>query len=616
MMNGGNPVEKSRKMPVGFWILLGICAVATVALAVYLAVTMIFGSRGAEASSTNEPYPYTQEENEAFFRGFDAAALAAVVCEVYPDADQCALAEGADENFLRVTVEAEGAEIPLHFSLRGTDMAFTDEFRGYDRVFAHTSRVYENVEAPAALAEKYLDHLEDMGGRSVKAFQRDMDNDGIAECVLLVEDLMDAWIESAEGTDAQMDACQALTGRTVCVYFDGDRDGNMVVHSLCLPESVGAVTEAVWDNGMVHLVHDGGQVYRFFASESGLSAADYDTDTAALRQICSRYAVYLEDQGYTDVRMRLADVSAAPGKEVLCCCSDGSDYTVVVYAVCGGRLQELYRKHGSEGSVYLVSYNGGEYLLDYSQSMSDDYSQTYAYCLFRFGERYDTVVEDEDSLRVEANQGGGQVGSSFFGRVNGYLSSSAVCYDPYGLMGYTLMQETGDQESVTPDAKYLSISNCSTNKVGIVTLQDDDSWLNFRSGPSTAYDRVLINAHDPNSYVMQVQGALVTVIMPYNTGDAQNPIWAQIRINYQNRTLEGFSSQRYIRIPDIRHIGVGESFVITVDTNDTGLRWQCSDPSVAAIGADGTLTGIQSGLVLITVTSDSGLEDSCLIMID
>lgn len=615
-MNGGNSVGKSRKRPVGFWILLGICAVATVALAVYLAIVLFFGNVSGKDASASGPYPYSEEEETVFFMSFDAAALSAVVCDTYPEADRSALAWGEDECFLRMTVEAEGAKVPLHFSLRSSDMTFTDEFPGYDRAFVYASRVYENVEAHPELVTRYVAHLEDLGCDVRSVFCRDFDSDGLDENILLVEGLMDAWIESAEGTDAQMDACEALTGKTVCVYLDGGNDGSMVVHSFCLPESIGAVTDAVWDNGMVHLVHGGGQVYRFFASESGLSAADYDANTNALRQICNRYAVYLEDQGYTDVRMRLADVSAAPGKEVLCCYSDGSDYTVVVYAVCSGRLQELYRKRGSEGSVYLVSYNGGEYLLDYSQNMSDDYSQTYAYCLFRFGEVYNTVVEDEDSLRVEANQGGGTVGSSFFSRVNGYLSSSAVCYDPYGLMGYTLMQETGDQESVMPDAKYLSIINCSTNKVGVVTLQDDNSFLNFRSGPSTAYDRVLINAYDPNSYVMQVQGALVTVIMPYNTGEAQNPIWAKIRINYQNRTLEGFSSQRYIRIPDIRHISVGESFKITVDTNDTGLHWQCSDPSVAAIGADGTLTGIHSGLVLITVTSDSGLEDSCLIMID
>lgn len=598
-----------------FWVLLAVCAAATVALAVYLCIHLISGTHGAEAGTGKAPYPYSEEEEAEFFRGFDASALAAVVCGAYPEADHCALAEGEDENFLRMTVMADGAEIPLHFSLRGTDMAFTDEFQGYDRAFVHMSRVYEDVEAAGALAARYVVHLEDWGCDVRNVFYGDFDSDGLDENILLVEDLMDAWLESADGSDAQMDACETLAGRTVCIYLDADEDENLTVHSVCLPESLDRVERAVWDNGMVHLVSDG-QVWRFLASECGLSMADYEKDTDALRRICARQAAYLEDLGYTDVRMRLADVSAAPGREVLCCYDDGSGYTVVVYAVCSGRLQELYRKHGSEGSVYLVSHNGGEYLLDYSQDLSGDYSQTYAYSLFRFDESYGRLVEDEDSLRVEANQGGGTAGSRFFGKVNAYLESGDVCYDPYGLTGYTVMQETGGDISVQPDAKYLNISNCSTNKVGIVTLKDDDSWLNFRSGPSTAYDRVLIDSRDPDSYVKQVQGSLVTVIMPYNTGDEQNPIWAQIRINYQNRTLEGFSSQRYIRIDDIRHVRVGESFTITADTNDTGLSWRCSDIAVASIGSDGTLTGIRPGLVLITVTSDSGLEDSCLIMID
>jgi hypothetical protein len=266
--------------------------------------------------------------------------------------------------------------------------------------------------------------------------------------------------------------------------------------------------------------------------------------------------------------------------------------------------------------VYLVSYQGTDYLLDYSQKLSDTYAQTYSYSLFRFSDAYIMEIRDSDTLRVEANQGGGSAGSSFFGRVNGYLSSSAVCHDPYSLMGYSVMQETGWENMGEPEGLYLRISNCSTNKIGVITLQDDDSFLNFRSGPSTQYDRVLINESDPESYVKQVQGSPVTVIMPYNTGNSQNPIWAQIRIHYQDKVLEGYSSQRYIRIEGIRHIAVGESFRITAETNDTALYWFSSDMAVASIGKDGTLTGIQPGLVLVTVISESGLEDSCLIMID
>ena len=602
------------KKPVLLWVVLGIAAALTAGLMVFLGIQLFFPG-GAEKPAEKDRYPYSEEEELEYFRGFDATVLAASVCGVYPDADGATLALGSDECFLRMDISTQEETVPIHFSLRSTDMAFTGEFPGYDLASIYTSFLLENIQAGEAMSARYANHLETVGGDVTAVYFRDYDSDGLDESILLVTGFVDNWLENAAGNDVQRTAREALLGQRICVYLDPDSRGNLVIHSAALPDSLGNVTEAVWDNGMIHLLDAEGTLWRFLAGECELSMADFAQDDTAMSRLCARFADLMADRGYTDIRLRLADVSTAPGKELLCCYSDGRNYYAAVYAVRTGCLYPLYCKAGTDGSVYLVEYNGGFYLLDYAQDLSDDYAQSYSYTLFRFDEGYNMRVEDSNSLRVEANQGGGSAGSSFFSRLNGYLNAGSVCYDPYGLMGYTVMQEhdgiVGGEQVL-----YLNITNCSTNKVGVITLQDDDSWLNFRSGPSTAYDRVLINTYDPESYVKQVQGSLVTVIMPYNTGDRDNPIWAQIRINYQNRTLEGYSSQRFIRIDGIRHIAVGERFAITVQTNDTGVRWYCSDTAVASIDESGSLTGIKPGLVLVTVISDSGLEDSCLIMID
>ena len=611
-MNNQFSDKKNEKKTVLPWIIIGISAALTIGLVAFLVINLFWGGGDVDGAENKSRYPYSKTEEAEYYRGFDAAALAAVICDAYPSADSALLALGEDENFLRMRVESNGVSVPLHFSLRGTDMAFTNEFSGYDRGFVYTSYLYEQVMAAEGLSARYAAHLADMGATVTGAYFGDFDGDGLDESILLAANLLDAWLKDAAGTSEEQAACEKLTGKTVCMYLDPDTQQNLAVHGFCLPQGQTNIKNALWDNGMVQLVQSDGNVLRLIVGRS----EDADTDTTALSRMFAGFRDYMEDLGYTDVRLRLADVSGAPGNELVCCYSNGNSYSVVVYAILNQRLHPLYHKQGVDGAVYLVNYQGVDYLLDYSQKLSETYAQTYSYSLFRFSQSYMMEIEDTDSLRVEANQGGGSVGSSFFDRFNRYLYSSSVCYDPYSLMGYAVMEETGWDSLGEPEGLYLRISNCSTNKTGVITLQDDDSFLNFRSGPSTEYSRVLINENDPESYVKQVQGSPVTVIMPYNTGNAQNPIWAQIRINYQNQVLEGYSSQKYIRIQGIRHISVGESLQITADTNDTGLRWRCSDLSVASMEENGTLTGIRSGLVLVTVTSDSGLEDSCLIMID
>ncbi len=616
-MNGYYEPRKPKKTLVAFVAVLALAGVLTLSLLVYLVVFALQRNITVNpAQAEPEPEIYSQQDRWEYWRGFDATALAAVVCHADPNADRALLAEGEDENFIKLQMQTDAGPLGLHFSLRSTDMTFHSEFEGYNRGFLYTSRIYERVENPRELQRHYGGHLKELGIPEVACIEKDVDGDGVAEFVYLAKGLMEEWLAGGDASSQELDACQTLLGKTVCTYLDTE-NGNLYVHSFAIPGSIGEITDALWDNGMLHLLHDGG-VYRLFVTEPALLTQEHAADAQTLQRICSRYRTYLTDQGYTDVRMRLADISAAPGQEILCCCSDGTEYIVKVLAHHNGRMQELLSKRGTAGAVYLVNFGSAFYLLDYSQTLSGtDYSLNYSYSLFSFDADFHQTVQEEERLWVAADEGGGQSGAEFFRRVDSYLDSGSVCYDPYGLTGYTLMQGAQWNGSQQGNAASLNITNCSTNKVGVVTLQDDDSWLHLRSGPSTNHNIVLITPGDEDSCVKQVQGSLVTVIMPHNTGDRTNPIWAQIRISYQNRTMEGYSSQRYIRIDGIRHLTPGEQFAVEVDNYTSALSWTSSDPGIAHIDpTSGVLTAYKSGLVLITVRNEAGLEDSCLIMID
>lgn len=320
--------------------------------------------------------------------------------------------------------------------------------------------------------------------------------------------------------------------------------------------------------------------------------------------------------GYSDISMHMADVCDLMGTEAICCYKNGPKQMMEVYSIKDGYVTTIYTKDGSTSSLYLLELDGKIYLMDYSQSLSNDnYTQNYAYTIFRFDDYCNTVTKDQQSISVAANgTDGGSKGSAFFSKFNSYLASSRVCYDNYELKGYG--SQNYSTNDFTSENKYLNITNCNTNKVGIVAIKNEKSWLNLRSGPSTKHDLVLIDPSDKKSYVKQSKNSLVTVIEPYNTNDSKNPIWYKVRISYGSYIIEGYSSQKYIKVENMERISKGKSFTVNISTNDTGARFSCNDTSIATIDpTTGTLKGKRAGIVLVTVTTNSGLTDSCLIEI-
>ena len=81
--------------------------------------------------------------------------------------------------------------------------------------------------------------------------------------------------------------------------------------------------------------------------------------------------------------------------------------------------------------------------------------------------------------------------------------------------------------------------------------------------------------------------------------------------------MEGFASQRYIRLEEATALKPGQQLQLGVEGDDPTLRWESSDPSVAKVDPQtGLVTGMKTGLVLITVTNETGVQDSCLIRVN
>ncbi len=602
---------RAKKRPEPVWIVAGLALVLTVALLAVVSFRLGRWGREATRPVTPEPEFYTPEDRWEYWRGFDATALAAVVTQVYPDADQTILAEGADENFITLRVNTPEQPLRLHFSLRSANMTFRGGFSGYERGFAYTGRVYERVDEPRELATLYGGHLTELGCQVETALRKDIDGDGEEEFLYIVRDMVGTWLDGGDGTRQELEACQALRSRNACVYLD-IQGSTLYVQSFCLTQTPQPVADAVWDNGMLHLLW-GTQVTRLFVAEPELNKPTYTPQE--LERLTARFRTFLESRGYTDVRMTMAEVSQRQGQELVCVYHDGQDYTVQVCTASGGRMHTLYARQGSDGAVFLMDRGNGMNLLDYSQRVSGiDHSLSYSYRMLSFDQTDNLLLWEENELWVAADQGGGQEGVAFFGRIQDLLKKARVCYDPYAITGIRQMEDgmAAQAGAIRP----LHITNCSTNKVGIVSLNDPSSWLMLRTGPSLEHDPVQMDPDDEDSRVKQIQGSLVMVTAPHNTGNHANPTWLEVNIIYQNQTVSGYSSQKYIQVQGIRRLRPGQQFRVEVDDLTASLSWTSSDEKILSIDEKGMMTAHRRGMVLITVRTEDGREDSCLIQVE
>lgn len=478
---------------------------------------------------------------------------------------------------------------------------------------------------------KYLDSLEVEGIRySFNA--DDYDGDGATEYYLYVyfpvKATFDALGNSQAYTDYINNAGDGSDSQGIIIY--GDTDSSSTVFRSYYSGTDYYDEHNISVNGGVMSVSHGtsvDEVYVVFTPYTVYESYAYQDE--AFRSMCDNYANSLKVQGYSDIYYYCADLSDAEGEETVFVFTDAyGKVNVRVVTFINGKIHYVYENFAEYCATYIVEINSLKYLVEYSQVMgleSDNYESNYFYRIYRFDSKYVSVEYERNETTVKY----GSVTSeneAFFEKFNAYISNAIVLSDPYEITGYaSLTQSSGmsthEPENGSTDAEnetaYLRISNCSTSKQGIVNVPET-SHLNFRRGPSVDYPKILIDNTDDDSYVRQLKGSSVTVMDTVNiTDDDENPVWLKIQIKYNELTLEGYSSQTWIDLPGIKHISQGTTFTVNADTNEDSITWSCNDTSVARIDSStGEITAIKPGLVLITVTSESGLTDSCLVAID
>lgn len=551
----------------------------------------------------------------------DASIVSAIVDDQYFDSNECGLKKNGINYFISYKFATDSGEKKFTVDLNNKDILVDDSANTAGKAFTYSSCVLEQISSIDEFMNSYYNKLSNFVAEEPKKIFSDIDNDGQNEYLIFVTDYMDKLF-----ADSANELINCFESTSICVFADYDNASeSLIVHSIPIQVSPYAVTNVVFDNGMLNFLYSSNGntlAYRKVVGESAYASDKIVYDTSFLQRMCFRYSKYLEDAGYTDIHFAISDFSDSVGEDIICCFSDGKRYIVEVLTLFKSQLRKIYSNSSEDGAIYVLNKDSLYHIYRYYQGISEsDYTQTYNYELIRFDQNYKKVVVESDSANIKLSEGG-EASNDFLVNVKDYLSDSFVCYDPYYLTGYYIMSDnlnTNIDDSIDYDyqTKYLSISNCNTSKTGVVKLNDVKSWLNFRNGPSTEYKRILINPNNKKSYVKQVHNSIVTVVEPYNTGDKKNPIWLKVRISYNGYVLEGFSTQKYIEISGIKRINVGDRFTVAVDTNDTGLLWKCNDTSVAEIDSKtGEIRAKKAGMVLITVTSDSGLEDSCLIKID
>ncbi len=502
--------------------------------------------------------------------------------------------------------------------------------------YALLSRYYD-AKNYKDIVDAYNKHLIEWWGQSYRYIKDDIDEDGKDEYAFVISDFGKLWTDNltTTGTDGILmenfiDSLEEIG--TVYIYADADKNG-IVFHTFFTDKPVceGDTVKLSWKNGELLIKIIKGQeivTENFFCSEVKFSKENYESDKDAFNAVSELYTKYLKNHLFKEVLVKYVDICEAPGDELVCVCTDSDIDRVNVYAIYCGRIITLYEQdYGQTGAIYLAENGGKKMLLNYIQRVYGNHlfpagsgnrrtGNDYRYWFTGFDENYCAYELDMQYLLLYDDETPTTKDNEFFIKLNEYLDVATVCVDRYELMGYGVMPNIQTDYSETETGKYLSISNCNLNKKGKVRVSED-SWLNFREGPAITYNKILTNSSNPESFVKQMKGSSVTVIDTNNSSDAENPIWVKIQIKYSDKTLVGYSSQRYIEIDDIKHIAVGEAFTVEASTNDGGLHWSSNDDNILSVDAStGKVTGKNKGLVLVSVESESGLNDSCLIMVD
>ncbi len=483
------------------------------------------------------------------------------------------------------------------------------------------------------LVDRYSDHLNsytDIGLRHYYDMD-DFDSDGEYEAVITIGFDVTDFVEKVDSYEASEEFVDVeyYIGDYVVFLLYADVYENVISFRPYMHfGEFNDNSEYRVENNVLYVLNGKGDTGYYCLPDSSTIYDDYSYQEDAFRKMCDAYTNYLIRCGNYDVKYVCADVADAPGEEILFISKDNSGYYYVeIVTFIGGRAHHLYSNPYEECATYLIEIDSETYILEYSQNLGDrynNYNAHYSYKIFRLDSSYNAVESERASTEVIYGSSSAE-SERFFEKLNSYLESVIVVADPYELTGYsepaystgmsTHSNNNADIYEDNNDSHYIYITNCPTSKMGVVNVPEY-SYLNFREGPSTDYDRILIDSSDEKSFVRQLRGSSVTVIDTENTFDEDNPVWLKIQIKYNGLTLIGYSSQAYIDLPGIKRIQTGESFTITADSDDNDIVWSVNDSAIAEIDPDtGKLTGLNPGVVIVSATSSSGESDSCLVEI-
>lgn len=436
-------------------------------------------------------------------------------------------------------------------------------------------------------------------------YSGDYDNDGQTEFLFAISDC-GSWakkINSANLTDLLKDFGPVSgANKTVFIYCDVYED--IAVYQFFVADNCTAnVTLCVWDSDRLNIETDNGKA-TFFVCDAESSIGDIN--------FAERYREYLEGLGcryihYTNESLCLDGSS----QNIFVYGYDASRYDTAVCVINRGRVIPVFKAGVSDNTaLYLLNRNSDRYLVTY-RNWNSGGTICYEYRKFNFYANFGIHTAESHTVEGKDAENANKI-EEFFAKFRAVINNAVVCADPYQLTGYTTTFDRSTSERT--ETLYLNINNCETSKSGTVTIDPGpNNWLNLRVNPGVSNEKVTVK----DGFVKQANGSVVTVLDTVNIDDQENPIWVKAQINYGGEIITGYSSQTYITLPGILHIRPGETFTVTANTNDQGLVWKVNDTAVASIdSSSGTLTGHKHGLVLVTVTSASGLTDSCLVAVD
>ncbi|MBR6547985.1 MAG: hypothetical protein IKT68_00435 [Clostridia bacterium] len=376
------------------------------------------------------------------------------------------------------------------------------------------------------LVSALLDHFGKNFSSDLITQQGDYDGDGQSETIIVLPTLYKTWYDSCPASTSGQLIQKEFANHTAILLIDVE-NGKTVVRCTVAqePVSYGSDLSVSTQNGYLRLNDQ--DIY--------LPGVVSNDPAAAYAYMKSRYT------DLTILYAVSADVSDAPGNETIFTTTVEDKYYTYVVGVNGNAYFTSYEINDA---IYLVSLNGKPHLMSYYMNKRDGGASYYSYVIYRIAANGDLVSVEENDYTLSADQQDATAAANFFNRFNAYTNNMTVVYDPYRLTG---------QQWVTPDnATYgtppAEPMEATGEQLGYVQIKDPKSWLNLREGPGTNYPCIYLEPGNKKSIVKQAQGSPVTILETINTGDAKNPVWYKVRINYAGREIVGYSSQTFIRL--------------------------------------------------------------------